>query len=422
MKKIFIKNNDYREVESIVKNRINYDEKIVSHVRKIVADVKKRGDKAVFDYTKKFDKVKLSADKIKVSKQEFDQAEQKVSDEIKKAIEFAKNNIISYQNNYRRESKHFEKNGVKLGNIVRPYEKAAVYVPAGSAPLVSTVLMSVLPAKCAGVKDVIVLTPPEINSNILYACKHCGVTDVYKVGGAQAIAAAAFGTQSIPKVDKIVGPGNIYVALAKKEVFGYVDIDMVAGPSEILVLADDNADPLWAAADLMSQAEHDSMASCFLVCYSEDFADKVVEKFKDIMSKMSRKEIIEKSWKNNAKIFVVQNNKQACDIINLIAPEHLELMVDNADKLLPDIKNAGAIFIGKYTPEAIGDYIAGPSHVLPTGGSARYFSVLRVEDFYKDISLISYNKEAFAEQAKYASILAKLEGLSAHAYSVDVRG
>ncbi len=426
MQTIIIKNNNYAQVQDLIKKRSCFDLDIRKVVNKIIENVKNNGDDAVLKYTNKFDKVKLTQDKLLVSKKEFDEAEKLISSEIKTTIEFAKNNISRFHSEFKKQGmqKDFEP-GVSLGSLVRPLSRVGIYIPGGTAPLLSTVLMTVIPAKTAGVSEIIVVSPPDkhgkINPNILFACKFCGVDKVFKVGGAQAIAAMAFGTDTIPKADKIVGPGNIYVTTAKKEVYGYVDIDMAAGPSEIMVVADETVDPVWTAYDLMSQAEHDKMASSFLACFSQEYANKVEEEFNKILKNMPKQDIIKSSWENNSAIFIVDDKKQAVDIINIIAPEHLELMIDNAKDWLADIKNAGAVFLGKYTPEAIGDYVAGPSHVLPTTGSARYFSGLNVSDFYKSMSVISYEKQAFLKHASYASKLAELEGLMAHRGSVECR-
>jgi histidinol dehydrogenase len=412
-----------------IKNRksgLNVDDSIEKKVIVIVKEVKKKGDKALLEYTKKFDNVKLKAEDLLVQNEEIKKAEESITEEVKQALDIAKENIIQYQSTFIQKShENLFNQGVILKNIVKPFDKVGVYIPGGTAPLVSTVLMTVLPAKVAGVEEVIATVPPQkdgsINPNILYACKLCGVDKIYKVGGAQAIAALAYGTETIPKVNKIVGPGNIYVSLAKKCVFGNVDIDMIAGPSELLVVADESVNPEWTARDLMSQAEHDIMSEVILVCFSKQYADKVIEIFESKMQDMQRAEIIKKSWKEKAKYFIAKNIEEVIEAVNLIAPEHLELMAQDSEKIADKIKNAGAIFLGNYTPEAIGDYVAGPSHVLPTGGSASCFSVLKADDFYKHISLISYDKEAFEKQSKHAGVLAELEGLTAHLASLEVR-
>ena len=425
MELILIKKNDYTYVSKLANERQGFDEQHIVHVRNIIEDIKKQGDSAISIYTEKYDKIFLSANQFLVTKEEFDEAEKLIDSKLLDSIKLTIKNITSYQNMLKEKSISETSEGITLGNLVRPLEKVGIYIPAGSAPLFSTVCMTVIPAKVAGVKEIIVVTPPnkegKVNPYILAASKMCGVDKVYKIGGVQAIAALAYGTHTIPKVDKIVGPGNIFVAIAKKEVYGHVDIDMVAGPSEILVVADEKANSDYIAADLMSQAEHDTMAASYLICFSEDFAKKVLKSYEEILKIMPRYEIIKESWHKNAKAFIVEDIAQAVDIINIIAPEHLELCIEKPEKIIDDVKNAGAIFLGNYTPEAIGDYIAGPSHVLPTSGSARYFSPLSVKNFYKNTSLISYSKDAFFKYSEHASKMAEMEGLFAHKISVDIR-
>ncbi len=393
-------------------------------VLRVLQNVQNNGDGALCEYTQKFDGVSLTARDLRVSEDKLQKAQ--VSSQIEQALGKAKENIERYQKLLLPSGDvRDENNGVMLGARYIRLDRVGVYVPGGSAPLVSTVLMTVLPAKVAGVKEVVVASPPTHNGNIhpaiLYACRLCGVSEVYRVGGAQAIAAMAFGSETISPVDKIVGPGNLYVTLAKKEVFGTVDIDMIAGPSEIMVVADEQAPIDWVVYDLMSQAEHDPLAASYLVCFDEDYAEQVVQRFEELRRDRSRKDVIERSWQDHGHVFVVKDNEQASEVINAIAPEHLELMVRDAESFISHVKHAGAIFIGNYTPEAVGDYFAGPSHVLPTSGSARFFSPLSVMSFLKTSSLLSYSEEAFRREGAMMAALADLEGLDAHAQSVNVR-
>ncbi len=395
-------------------------------VNAIVADVRERGDKAVFAYTRQFDGADISSDNVKVTDAEIESAYEQVDKKLLSVIRRAKKNIFAYHEKQKQYSWFdSEESGILLGQKVTPLSCAGVYVPGGKAVYPSSVLMNVIPAKVAGVDRVIMTTPPDadgiVPASTLVAAREAGVDEIYKVGGAQAIAAMAFGTESIPKTDKIVGPGNIYVALAKKAVFGYVSIDSIAGPSEILVLADETANPKFVAADLLSQAEHDEMASAILITTSDKLAETVSAEIEKFTSVLSRKDIILKSLENYGYILVAETMDEAIEAVNDIASEHLEIVTQNAFEIMTKIRNAGAIFIGEYSSEPLGDYFAGPNHVLPTNGTARFFSPLGVDDFIKKSSIISYSKEAL--QPVYQEIVqfAECEQLTAHANSIRVR-
>ncbi|MDT8715509.1 histidinol dehydrogenase [Clostridium sp. 19966] len=411
-------------IESLKNRSEEVKEEVSFIVDEIIKTVKKEGDKALKDYTQSFDRVKI--DNFLVSQEEFDEAFSKVEEKFIAAINAAKENIEFYHEKQKQKSWLITKEqGVMLGQNIRALENVGIYVPGGTAAYPSSVLMNAIPAKVAGVNNLIMVTPPsrdgKVNPNILVAAKLAGVDKVYKVGGAQAVAALAFGTESIPKVDKIVGPGNIYVATAKRYVFGFVDIDMIAGPSEILIVADETANEKYVAADLMSQAEHDVLASAILVTNSMDLAKKVRQQMELQIKSLSRRKIIEESIENYGCIVVTEDTKHAINIANTIAPEHLELMVDEPMSYLGEIKNAGSIFLGKYAPEPLGDYIAGPNHVLPTSGSARFFSPLSVDSFIKKSSFLYYTENALKSIGDKAIVLAEAEGLTAHANSIKVR-
>lgn len=399
---------------------------IQKRVEEMVNNVRKNGDKAVFEYTKRFDGVELSGDSIMVSESEIEEAYKKVDGELLKVIQRAKASIKSFHSNQKDKS-WFAPNseGVILGQMISPLSIVGVYVPGGTAPLPSSVLMNVVPAKVAGVERIIMATPPgkdgKINPAILVAAKEAGVDKTYKMGGAQAIAAMAFGTETIPKVDKVTGPGNIYVATAKRMVYGFCDIDMIAGPSEILVVADGTANAGYVAADLLSQAEHDVMASSILITTSEELALNVQEELKTQTERLSRKDIINKSLEDYGAVILVESLDHAVEIANRIAPEHLELCVKEPFNLIGAIKNAGAIFLGNFSPEPLGDYFAGPNHVLPTSGTARFFSPLSVSDFIKKTSLISYTEKALYKVKDDVIRFAEAEGLTAHANAIRVR-
>ena len=395
-------------------------------VAAIVEDVRRRRDEAVFEYTEKFDHITLTSESIRVTKEEIEEAYAKTDVKLIEVIKKALTNIRAYHEKQRQYSWFDSRtDGVLLGQKVTPLSCVGVYVPGGKAVYPSSVLMNVLPAKVAGVEKIIMTTPcgkdGNVNPSTLVAANEAGVDEIYKVGGAQAIAAMAFGTQSVPKVDKIVGPGNIYVALAKKAVYGFVNIDSIAGPSEILVLADATANPRFVAADLLSQAEHDELASAILITTSRELAEAVSEEVTKFTQKLSRKEIIEKSLDNFGYILVADSMDPAIAAANDIASEHLEIVTANPFEVMTKIKNAGAIFIGEYSSEPLGDYFAGPNHVLPTNGTARFFSPLGVDDFIKKSSIVYYSKEALSEIHEDIEAFAKAEQLTAHANSIHVR-
>ncbi len=394
-------------------------------VDKIVADIRERGDVALFEYTERFDGVKLTEDTVTVTEEEIKEAYDKIDPELLKVIRDAIVNIRDYHMLQKRASWFETKDGIFLGQRILPIARVGVYVPGGRAVLSSSVLMNVIPAKVAGVPEIIMVTPPQkeggLNPASVVAAVEAGVTKILKAGGAQAIAALAYGTKSIPKVDKIVGPGNIFVALAKKAVYGSVGIDSIAGPSEILVLADETADPKYVAADLLSQAEHDEMASAILVTTSADLAEKVSVEVDRMTEKLSRKEIIKKSLENYGCIFIAESMDDAVRAANAIASEHLEILTKDPFNTMTYIKNAGAIFLGPYSSEPLGDYFAGPDHILPTNGTAKFFSPLNVDDFVKKSSVISYSEEALKPVYKEIITFAEAEGLTAHANSIAVR-
>ena len=400
------------------------EQEVIISVNNILSRVKKEGDKALFEFTKSFDKVELKT--LEVLANELEECFSKVEDDFIKALEEAKSNIEDYHNKQKANGFLMTKdNGVYLGQRVLPLERVGVYVPGGTAAYPSSVLMNVVPAKVAGVDEIIMVTPPDknggINPYIGVAAKIAGIDKIYKVGGAQAVGALAYGTESIAKVDKIVGPGNIFVATAKKLVFGEVDIDMIAGPSEILVIADEKSDPSFVAADLMSQAEHDKLASSILITTSKELYEKVEIELERQVKTLEREEIIRTSLKDFGSAIICQTIEECIDISNAIAPEHLEIMVDDPMRYLGMVKNAGSVFLGRYCPEPIGDYFGGTNHVLPTSGTARFFSPLSVDSFIKKSSFIYYSKEAIMENGEKIITLANKEGLTAHANSVKVR-
>ncbi len=397
-----------------------------ARVEKIVNDVKNNGDEALFRYTKDFDGIELNKNNIRVTKEEIDEAYAEVDPELIKVMRHSAERIRIFHEKQKRVSwLEPEKNGGLLGQLVLPLSSVGVYVPGGKAAYPSSVLMNVIPAKVAGVEKIVMVTPPDKNGKVsaktIAAAVEAGVTHIYKVGGAQAVAALAFGTQSIPKVNKIVGPGNIYVALAKRCVFGYVGLDSVAGPSEILVIADKSANPVYVAADLLSQAEHDELASAVLITTSMELARKVNDEVEKQTQRLERKDIIKKSIDNYGAIIAVDDMDTAVELCNQIAPEHMEICTEEPFFILPKIKNAGAIFLGNYTPEPLGDYMAGPNHVLPTSGTAKFFSPLSVDDFIKKSSILAFSKAAFEELGSDVIKFAEAEGLTAHANSVKVR-
>ena len=395
-------------------------------VSDIIDDIKGRRDEAVFEYTKKFDGYDLNADNIIVTEDEIKAAYDEIDDGLVEIIRKALVNIRNYHAKQKRNS-WFDAtpDGTILGQKITPLARVGVYVPGGKAAYPSSVLMNVVPAKVAGVDEIIMCTPPgkdgKIYCGTLVAAKEAGVDVIYKVGGAQAIAAMAYGTESVPKVDKIVGPGNIYVALAKKAVYGQVGIDSIAGPSEIMVLADESANPRFVAADLLSQAEHDELASAILVTTSRELAEKVSEETEGFLRELSRRQIIEKSLENYGYILLAKDMDEAVAVVNEIASEHLELVTKDPFQTMTKIRNAGAIFLGEYSSEPLGDYFAGPNHVLPTNGTAKFFSPLEVDDFIKKSSIISYSREALGAIHTDIEKFAQAEGLTAHANSIKVR-
>lgn len=393
-------------------------------VAEIIAEVRRNGDRALFAYAEKFDHAVLN--NLQVTQQEIDDALQKVEKEFIRILEDARDNIEAFHRHQVRSSfVTADKEGVLLGQRVIPLEKVGIYVPGGTAAYPSTVLMDAVPAKIAGVKEIIMVTPPSrdgsINPYILAAAHIAGVSRIFRTGGAQAVAALAYGTESVPCVDKIVGPGNAYVAEAKKQVFGKVGIDMIAGPSEVLVIADGASDPAYVAADLLSQAEHDRMASAVLVTDSRKLAECVQEQIEMQLKQLEREEIARASIDNNGKILIVRDIHEAIAVSNRLAPEHLEICVDSPFDYLPEIKNAGSVFLGRYTAEPMGDYFAGPNHTLPTGGTARFYSPLSVDDFVKKMQFCYYTKEALEKEYESVSYFAGKEGLTAHAKAVDIR-
>ena len=407
------------------RSQIEYGD-VLRRVEDIVGNVKKEGDSAVIKYTEMFDKVLLKEGELKVTSEEIEEAYREVDQKLLEAIRKSKENIEKFHQK-QKENSWFstEEDGVILGQLIRPIEVMGIYVPGGTAAYPSSVLMCAMPAKVAGVGKIIMSTPPgkdgKVNPVILVTAREAGVDEIYKVGGAQGVAAMAFGTESIPKVDKIVGPGNIYVATAKRIVYGYCDIDMIAGPSEIMVVADDTAKPAFVVADLLSQAEHDELASSVLVTTSEEIAKSVKVEVEKQANRQPRKEIILKSLESYGAIIIVDNLDSAAKVVNRIAPEHLELCIEEPFSFLGSVKNAGAIFLGNYSTESLGDYIAGPNHVLPTSGTARFFSPLNVDDFMKKSSIISYTKKALEKVKDNVVLFAESEGLKAHADAVRVR-
>jgi len=424
MKVVKVENNDFEKnsgVQTLI-NRAEVDtEEYEKVVKEILKNVKENGIKAVLEYTEKFDGVRLTFENMKVSKEELENAYNSIEDNVKRALHVAYERIEKFHKNQLERSFITEEDGMILGQKVIPLERVGIYVPGGKAAYPSSVLMNAVPAKVAGVKE-IVMVSPNPNKYTLAAAYICGIEEIYKVGGAQAIGMLAFGVEGVRKVDKIVGPGNIFVALAKKNVYGYVDIDAIAGPSEILVIADETANPKWVAADLLSQAEHDELAASVLITTSEDLAYKVKDiLYNEFLPNLDRKEIAKKSLDTYGHIFIVKNLDIGTELANFIAPEHLEIITKDPFALLPKIKHAGAIFLGDYATEPLGDYILGPNHVLPTGRAARFSSPLGVYDFIKRSSIIYVTKEGFNKVKDDAKALATAEGLTAHRLSVEVR-
>lgn len=419
-------NSKQNLLSDLLKRSPNHYGEFIDRVNDIIDNVRANGNAAIFDYTKRFDGADIDASNIRVTKEEIEEAYTLVDPELIDVIRKALVNIREYHEKQRQYSWFDSKpNGTMLGQKVTPLATTGVYVPGGKAVYPSSVLMNVIPAKVAGVEKIVMVTPPgkdgKVNPNTLVAANEAGADEIYKVGGAQAIAALAFGTESIPKVDKIVGPGNIYVALAKKAVYGYVSIDSIAGPSEILVLADESANPGYVAADLLSQAEHDELASAILVTTSKELAEKVSVEVDKFIAQLSRKEIMSKSIENYGYILVAETMQDAIDAANDIASEHLEIMTKNPFDVMTKINNAGAIFIGEYSSEPLGDYFAGPNHILPTNGTAKFFGPLSVDDFVKKSSIIYYSREALEPIHKDIIKFAESEQLTAHANSIRVR-
>lgn len=417
------KNFEY-ELSRVINRQDTGDGTVDSIVNSIIADVKRYGDKAVIKYTRKFDGNPILKGGMKVEDKTIRRAYSLVRKEDIRGLKFASRRIRAFHKREMIRGWSYKEDGVMLGQICRPLEIAGIYVPGGSAAYPSSVLMNGIPAKVAGVKRIIMCVPAprgELNPYLLVAADMIGIDEIYQVGGAQAIAAMAFGTKTIPKVDKIVGPGNIYVATAKRLVFGAVDIDMVAGPSEVLVIADDSANPSFVASDLLSQAEHDARAMVILVTDSTAMARRVEKELEIQLDGLKRRDIAKMSLRDHGAIILTKDLTEAADISNMIAPEHLELAVEKPVSLLKKIKNAGSIFLGHYTPESAGDYVAGPNHVLPTGGTARFFSPLSVTDFIKRSNIISYKPEALKRMGNTISRFARLEGLQGHAKAVELR-
>ena len=422
-----LNNDTKRELKEVLKSRsTNNFADIEAKVANIVADVKERGDEAVFEYTSKFDGFCLSKDNIRVTDEEIEAALSALDPEYIRIIKDAAENIRVFHEKQKRISWiDTKEDGSMLGQKFSPIEIAGVYVPGGKAAYPSSVLMNIIPAKVAGVERIVMVTPPGkegiVNPGTLAAAKIAGVDEIYKIGGAQAIAALAYGTESIPKADKICGPGNIFVAMAKKNVYGQVSIDSIAGPSEILVLTDETANPRYAAADLLSQAEHDEMASAIMITTSREVAEETLKEVMAFTETLERREIIKKSLDTFGYIFVADSMETAIEAVNDIASEHLEILTKNPFEIMPKIKNAGAIFLGEYSSEPLGDYYAGPNHILPTNGTARFFSPLNVDDFVKKSSIIAYSYDALKKAHEDIEYFAKQEGLTAHANSIHVR-
>lgn len=416
-KELFIKELQQRNVQ-------DYND-VYNAVDKIIETVKKNKDKAVKKYTLEFDKVII--DNLEVTKEEINDAFKTIDKELLETIKKSKENIEEYHRKQLSKGFKFKPDGkdIILGQLINPIEKVGIYVPGGKASYPSTVLMNAIPAYIAGVNEIIMITPPQsdgkIKDSILVSASLAGVNRIFKVGGAQGIAALAYGTETIPKVNKITGPGNIYVAAAKRRVSGFVGIDMIAGPSEILIIADQYANPSYIAADMISQAEHDEMAASILITESVILAEKVANELEFQMNKLERKEIIEKSLSNHGAIIISHNIKECIDLANEVAPEHLELLTANCFELYKNIKNAGAIFLGEYSPEPVGDYFAGPNHTLPTNATAKFSSALSVDDFIKKTSLIYYSKKSFMENSEDIIRFAENEGLTGHANSIKIR-
>lgn len=427
MRKVVLTKETTKDIlDTLLKRSPNNYGKFEAAVSEILSNIKEKGDEALFAYTKEFDKTEINAGNIRVTEEEIKEAYEKVEPALVEVIRKALVNIRKYHEKQLQNSWFTSKeDGTMLGQKITALNRVGVYVPGGKAVYPSSVLMNIVPAKVAGVSRIIMTTPPgkdgKVNPSTLVAANEAGADEIYKAGGAQAVGALAYGTESIPKVDKIVGPGNIFVALAKKAVYGYVSIDSVAGPSEILVLADETANPRFVAADLLSQAEHDELASAILITTSRELADKVEEEVNGFLKVLSRKEIIRKSLENFGYILIAENMEEAIEAANAIASEHMEIVTANPFEVMMKVRNAGAIFIGEYSSEPLGDYFAGPNHVLPTNGTAKFFSPLSVDDFVKKSSIVYYSREALKEIHKDIIQFASSEQLTAHANSIAVR-
>jgi len=429
IKTIFLNNKNKEKIEEICRHGYSEDnlvDDIENKVREIIFSVNKEGDRALLEFTEKYDGAKLNSSGILVSPEEWNIASQEVKKDLLEVIKEAIKKVKNYHL-HQKENSWFttEEKGIILGQVVNPIKRVGLYVPGGTAAYPSSLIMAAVPAIIAGVKEIVVVTPPssdgKINPYLLSTARELGISEIYKIGGAQAIAALAYGTETIRRVDKIVGPGNIYVTLAKKNVFGEVDIDMLAGPSEILIWADNKANPRYLACDLLSQAEHDVEASAILITTSASLVEKVKEEIERELKGLNRKEIIREALRKRGKLIITEDEKIILEFINCFAPEHLELQIESPWQILGEIRNAGAIFMGAYSPEPLGDYWAGPNHILPTSGGARCFSSLSVTDFTKKSSLIFYDKENLRKDGQKIISLARLEGLEAHARSIEVR-
>ena len=425
---VFLNKKNKEKIEEICRQRYFEDNliDIEKKVSKIISRVKKEGDKALLEFTEKYDGAKLNPSEMLVDKKECNRANQEVGADLLDIIKEAIKKIEKYHS-HQKENSWFttEEKGIILGQIVNPIKRVGLYVPGGTAAYPSSLIMAAVPAMIAGVEEIAVVTPPssdgKISPYLLFTAKELNISEIYKIGGAQAIAALAYGTETVKKVDKIVGPGNIYVTLAKKNVFGEVDIDMLAGPSEILIWADKKANPRYLACDLLSQAEHDVEASAILITTSASLVEKVKEEIKYELKDLNRREIIQEALRKRGKLIIAEDEGIILEFINCFAPEHLELQIENPWQKLGEIKNAGAIFMGAYSPEPLGDYWAGPNHILPTSGGARCFSPLSVNDFTKKSSIIFYDKERLGQASEKIASLARLEGLEAHARSIEIR-
>jgi histidinol dehydrogenase len=412
-------------LQSLLSSTDEPEQAVVDTVSKVIADIRSRGDEALLEYTNQFDRRSATLESLEISKDELDAALNRIPDDLRQGLEHAAKRVREFHEKQKQSTWTYEDDeGNVLGQKVTPLDRVGVYVPGGKAAYPSSVLMNVIPAHVAGVKEIIMVvpTPDDVrNDLVLAAAAIAGVTRVFTIGGAQAVAALAYGTELVPKVDKIVGPGNIYVATAKREVFGVVGIDMIAGPSEVVIVADNSANPDWVAMDMFAQAEHDELASAILISADADFISQVEKSIETLLPEMERAEIIKAALSNNSAIIKVDDLKQAIEVVNTIAPEHLELAVNDPDALLDDIRHAGAIFMGHYSAESLGDYCAGPNHVLPTARTARFSSPLGVYDFQKQSSIIKCNSDSVSDIANTASVLARGESLTAHARSAEYR-